>query len=351
MKIVEMSGERLTQLVDQFPHCRVAVMGDYFLDKYLDVDDGLAELSVETGRPAHQVVAVRCSPGAAGTVVCNLAALGCGQLHAVGFAGDDGEGYDLRKQLSQLGCSTHHLHQVSDRHTPTYLKPREVHSDSLEGEHSRYDTKNRQTTAVELEDLLIDSLHEVVPQVDAVIVLDQVEEQDCGVITRRVRAAVAELAAQRPGCLFWADSRCRITEFKQVTIKPNQFEAVGKHNPLPQEEVELDVLVPSAQRLRAENRAPVVVTRGAAGMLVSDPQWTIVPGVPVDGPIDPTGAGDSVSAGAVLSLCAGASLPEAALVGNLVASVTIQQMGTTGVARPDQLLAAFNKWMLARSAE
>jgi sugar/nucleoside kinase (ribokinase family) len=83
-------------------------------------------------------------------------------------------------------------------------------------------------------------------------------------------------------------------------------------------------------------------------MLVSDPEWTVVPGLPVAGEIDPTGAGDSVSAGAVLALCAGATLPEAALVGNLVASVTIQQIGTTGVARPQQLREAFGKWMASR---
>ena len=88
----------------------------------------------------------------------------------------------------------------------------------------------------------------------------------------------------------------------------------------------------------------VVVTRGAAGMLVSDPEWTKVPGIPVVGEIDPTGAGDSVSAGAVLALCAGAQLPEAALVGNLVASITVQQIGTTGVARPEQLHAAWETW-------
>jgi sugar/nucleoside kinase (ribokinase family) len=88
----------------------------------------------------------------------------------------------------------------------------------------------------------------------------------------------------------------------------------------------------------------VVVTRGAAGMLVSDPRWTRVPGVSVAGEIDPTGAGDSASAGAVLALCAGAQLPAAALVGSLVASITIQQIGTTGVARPEQLLEQFEKW-------
>jgi sugar/nucleoside kinase (ribokinase family) len=86
-------------------------------------------------------------------------------------------------------------------------------------------------------------------------------------------------------------------------------------------------------------------------MLVSDPEWTYVPGVPVAAEIDPTGAGDSASAGAVLALCAGAQLPEAALIGNFVASITVQQIGTTGVARPAQLGAAWQAWTKRDSSQ
>ena len=45
-----MSPERLQQLIDRFPTRRIAVVGDFFLDKYLDVDPALVETSVETGR-------------------------------------------------------------------------------------------------------------------------------------------------------------------------------------------------------------------------------------------------------------------------------------------------------------
>ena len=146
MNTVDMPLARLEELVARFNACRIAVMGDFFLDKYLDVDSELAEVSVETGLTAHQVVDVRCSPGAAGTIVCNLAALGTGELRAIGFTGDDGEAYELRRELARLQCETQHLHCEPGRRTPTYLKPRDVRSRSLEGEHSRYDTKNRQET-------------------------------------------------------------------------------------------------------------------------------------------------------------------------------------------------------------
>ena len=344
MKTVQLSTSRLDELVDRFSVSRIAVLGDFFLDKYLDVDPRLAEASVETGKTAHQVVGVRCSPGAAGTVVRNLATLGARQLHAIGFTGGDGEGFDLRRELARLGCHTDHLHVVEERHTPTYLKPRDANLSSLSAEHSRYDTKNRSPCGKDIERLMVASLDVVIADVDAVIVLDQVEQADCGVVTRALRQALSERAGNSQKIVFWADSRRRIHDFPSLTIKPNQFEVVGIENPLPNDEVPVESLMEAARRLREKNKAPVVVTRGWRGMLVSDPQWTLVPGVRVDGPIDPTGAGDSATAGAVLALCAGAELPEAALLGNLVASITIQQINTTGTAQPDQLASRLAMW-------
>ena len=58
------------------------------------------ETSIETGLPVYNVVEVRRQPGAAGTILNNLVALGVGEIHAVGFCGDDGEGYELRRALA-----------------------------------------------------------------------------------------------------------------------------------------------------------------------------------------------------------------------------------------------------------
>lgn len=339
-----MSVERLETLLARFGEVRVAVIGDFFLDKYLDVEPALAEVSVETGKTAHQVVSVRHSPGAAGTVVANLASLGAGEIQAVGFAGDDGEGYELRKDLGGLGCATEHLHVDPARRTPTYLKPRDRTEPGLAGEHERYDTKNREPTPADLERRVVGSLDALLTRLDAVIVADQVEEDDCGVITRAVRRALAERAGRFPRVIFWADSRRRIREFRRVIIKPNQFEALRRADPATGQTVELAELVPAVERLAGQTAAPVVVTRGVEGMLVSSPEPTLVPGVRVPGPIDPTGAGDSATAGAVLALGAGATLVEAALVGNLVASITIEQLATTGTARPNELPDRLRLW-------
>jgi len=349
-ELTHMTPERLAELVARFPKLRIAVIGDYFLDKYLDVDPALAETSIETGKTAHQVTSVRHSPGAAGTVVRNLAALGAGELHAVGFTGDDGEAYDLRKDLTALGCSIQHLACDPERMTPTYLKPRDVCVPGLSGEHPRYDTKNRIPTGAAIEDGLIASLDALLPRVDAVIAMDQVEEAGCGAITPRIVETLARRAEQFPNIVFWADSRRRIRNFRNVVIKPNQFEAVGWTAPPPDASIELDRLSEAVARLRGEIGGPICATRGAAGMLVSDPEPTLVPGVRLNGPTDPTGAGDSATAGGVLALAAGAALPEAALVGNLVASITVEQLATPGVAHPGELPPRLELWLAQRNS-
>jgi len=349
----DMTPGRLAELIERFARLRVAVLGDFFLDKYLDVEPSLAEVSVETGKTAHQVAAVRHSPGAAGTIVSNLAALGAGAgaIHSIGYTGDDGESYELRKDLASLGCSLEHLHLVPERMTPTYLKPRDRGDPSLSGEHSRYDTKNRAPTPEHVQRRVVESLDALLPGLDAVIVLDQLEEEDCGVVTGRIVEALAERAERLPQTIFWVDSRRRIRRFRGVMIKCNQFEVAGWTDPRPGDFVPLDELMPALGKLRTANGAAVCVTRGGDGMIVTDPEPTIVPAASVDGPIDETGAGDSATAGAVLALAAGARLPEAALVGNLVASITIQQLATTGTARAEELPLRLELWRGQRREE
>ena len=68
-----------------------------------------------------------------------------------------------------------------------------------------------------------------------------------------------------------------------------------------------------------------------------NPLAVTVPAYSVTGPIDIVGAGDSCSAAIACAVAAGADLVTAAAFGNLVASITIQQLGTTGTASPEQI--------------
>src|SRR5246127_4093061 len=99
MTLTDASVERI---LERIPRLSVGVVGDLFLDRYLDIDAALTEPSLETGLDAYQVVGVRPSPGAAGTVINNLVALGVREVLAVAVIGDDGEGYELRQALAAL---------------------------------------------------------------------------------------------------------------------------------------------------------------------------------------------------------------------------------------------------------
>ena len=339
-----MKRSRLEELTDRFPSCRIAVLGDFFLDQYLDVDPALEERSLETGKRAHQVVAVRSSPGAAGTVVNNLASLDCGRVHALGITGDDGQGFELRQCLERIGCATRGLRRRKALMTPTYLKPGDRSRKGLSGEHERYDTRNRDPISWDLLQEMLSDLEGLVDSVDAVIIEDQVEEPDLGVVTEEVRDGLADLAQRHSRIIFWADSRAQIHHFRRMILKPNQFEAVGHSSPGPGERVPVESIRQVLPRFRARAGAPICVTLGDAGALVSDPEMIRVPAVQVEGPVDVTGAGDSFTAGAVLALCSGAGLPEAALVGNLAASVTIRQLSVTGTATRRQLVRRLALW-------
>ncbi|HID63084.1 MAG TPA: carbohydrate kinase [Anaerolineae bacterium] len=340
-----MNQARLDELLDRFPHIHVLVVGDFFLDRYLIIDRQLREVSLETGLEAYQVVEIRCSPGAAGTVTSNLRALGV-KVTALGVIGEDGQGYELKRGLTERGVDIKPLIERSNRFTPTYTKPMVRESDGREHEIQRLDIKNRSPLPAEVEDLVIGRLRALVPQVDGVIVADQVPETNCGVITDRVRTEIGELALRHPGVVFAADSRARIGLFQHIIVKPNAREAIlavrpdwsGKAN----DESELELARESGAELFRRNRKPVFLTVGAQGILLfTEAGCERVPAVPVSGEIDIVGAGDSVMAGIVSALCSGAEPGEAALLGNLVASITIQQIGTTGTATPAQVRERF----------
>ncbi len=338
-----MNVGRAGEILARYPDVAVAVVGDFFLDKYLIIEKALTEVSLETGLDAYQVVAKRLSPGAAGTVTNNLTALEVGRVLAVGFTGDDGEGYELRQGLARTGVDMTHLVQRPDLFTPTYTKPMLRDETGAEAELNRVDIKNREATPRDLEDAVLDELRAVLGEVQAVIVADQVAERHLGTITDRVREEICAMAAAQPEVVFFADSRESIALFRDVIIKPNKFEAAKACG---YTGAEADLSASDAERCGAElvtrNRRPVFVTAGAEGIVVFDEAGrTLVPGVPVPPPIDIVGAGDSTTAAIVASLCAGASLQEAAAIANCVASITIQQLGTTGTATREQVARRF----------
>jgi rfaE bifunctional protein kinase chain/domain len=337
-----MNEQRLRELTDRFAGIHVLVVGDFFLDRYLVIDPALAERSLETGLEAHQVVEVIAQPGAAGTVTANLRALGL-RVTALGLVGDDGEGHELRQGLRALGVDDGTLLTAPGHRTPTYTKPIVRAAGAPPRELERLDIRTRTPTSSHAEDALIARLRALAPRALAVIVADQMPEADHGAITARVRVALAQLAGQFPDTPFLADSRAHAGAFERVILKPNAAEAARAIWPDYSGTPDIATARQAAEALRQRSGCPVFVTLGAEGMLaVSEAGTAHVPGIAVPGPIDVVGAGDSAMAALAAGLCAGATLEEAALLGNLVAAITIQQLGTTGTASPEQIV---DLWM------
>jgi rfaE bifunctional protein kinase chain/domain len=339
--------DRLVQLLDAFPGERIALLGDLFLDRYLEIAPELYEISIETYIEAFQIADIRNSPGALGTIMNNLTALGVGRLVPVTVIGDDGHAYDLLKALAAMPVDTDHIIRSQQRNTPTYTKPMTRDSDGRPVELNRLDIRNRSPMPAELEQTIIERLDVVFAECDGLIVLDQVNEEGIGVVTPVVREHLATLSEAAPDKLMFIDSRAHIDRFRRGVLKPNLSEclaAMGRVAPPEAENASEEALAAgreAAIELSRRHGDTLFCTMGERGMLVVTPDLgaSQVAGFPVSGPIDFVGAGDSATSGIVSSLIAGSSLTEAATVGNLVASITVQQIGTTGTATPEQVLA------------
>src|SRR6476620_2117401 len=137
-----MNQDRLDAILRTLPRLTIGLVGDLFLDRYLELVPGSRELSIETGLEAYQIERVRNSPGALGTVLNNLAALGVGLLAPVTAIGDDGHGYDLLKALRKLPVDPANVLCLPERLTPTYTKPMRL-VDGVWQELNRLDVRTR----------------------------------------------------------------------------------------------------------------------------------------------------------------------------------------------------------------
>jgi rfaE bifunctional protein kinase chain/domain len=335
--------DQLESILSGLKNISILVIGDFFLDKYLQIDPGKSELSIETGLEAYQVVHKQSNPGAAGTVTNNLEALGVGSVLALGFLGDDGEGYDLLKSLNYSGVNTKYLIKTKERVTPTYTKPVIMENSSMR-EINRLDIKNRTATPGFLEKKIISHLYTLAREVDAVIALDQVTEDDCGVITEKVRKALSELTNNKKDLIVYSDSRAHTAMFNNVIIKCNHYEALKTAIACKQRESEEEMIIEAGRILSKNTGKPVFITYGEKGQLVFNGNIVEkVPAIPAKGPFDKCGAGDAATSGIVSALCCKSSITDAALLGNIVSSITIQQLGTTGKASPEQVIERFKE--------
>ncbi|MHB8520659.1 MAG: bifunctional heptose 7-phosphate kinase/heptose 1-phosphate adenyltransferase [Limisphaerales bacterium] len=333
-----MNPDRFHQITSKYSRLRLAVVGDFCLDRYLEIDPTRRETSIETGLPVHNVVRVRSQPGGAGTILNNLVALGIGAIYPVGFAGEDGEGFELGRALSaKLSVRLDYFVQTEQRRTFTYCKPLVIEPGQPPAELNRLDSKNWTPTPPGVEAELKRAVEQVAERVDAIILLDQVDLPSTGVVTESMLDTVDAIARARPERLIIADSRRGLRDFPPVSYKMNCAELARVCNRAILED--LLTLERKAVALARINQRYVFVTLAERGLLGVKPSGAVerVPALPVRGEIDIVGAGDAVTANLAASLAAGAGLREALEIANAAASIVIHQLGTTGTASVRQI--------------
>lgn len=332
-----MKRERFQQITDRYRDLKIAIVGDFCLDRYLEIDPARSEISIETGLPVYNVVRVRSQPGAAGTILNNLVALGIGEIFAVGFCGEDGEGFELKRSLAaQPTVNLEHFITTPLRRTFVYCKPLVLEPGQPPRELNRLDSKNWTETPAALQQDIASRVASLADKVDAMILMDQVDIAETGVVCQPVADTARAAVVSRPELLVLADSRRGVQHFPPLGFKMNAAELARLSGSAAESPESVKTL---AAELAAKNNQPVFVTLAELGIVGAAPGNAAdhISAYPVRGPIDIVGAGDATMANLTAALAGGATIPEAMQLAMTAASLVIHQLGTTGTASVQQL--------------
>ncbi len=307
---------RLHQWMDGFRQARVLVVGDLTLDEFLtgEVERVSREAPVLILR--HELT--RQIPGGGANAIYNLATLGA-NVKAVGLVGKDGQGEVLRGIFTSAGIDTNGILVDGDRPTVTKTRISGHARQSVTQQIVRIDRKSDDPPDLELQLQLAAYIRQQIGSVDAVVCSDYGD----GVLSQPVIEAVL----QHPCTII--DTQKDLHRYAGATLfTPNLPEAekaagyaITTSASLPQAGHDLLQLTQAEQML---------ITRGDEGMSLfsRDGSHETIPAFNRTDVYDVTGAGDTVVAALTLGLIAGASPIEAAMLGNLAASLVVRQFGT-----------------------
>jgi rfaE bifunctional protein kinase chain/domain len=318
-----MSRDRILHLTGRMKTCRIAIVGDVMLDRYLI--GGSERISPEAPVPIVTIAERRSALGGAGNVAANVTAAGATAL-LVGAVGDDQEGDAVRHELAVARLDDKYIITIAGR--PTTSKTRVI-------------ARNQQVVRIDEE---VDTLLEgaalerlaatalaALADADALLLQDY----NKGALAPPLIKATIEFARKR-GIPVVVDPKFRqFFEYAGATVfKPNRRElesALGASTDLQHRNALPDAL----ERLNVDN---LLLTLGAQGMVLvtKDRVVTHLPSIARE-VYDVSGAGDTVTAWVGAALAAGASLLEAAHLANYAAGVEVTKAGASTVT-PDEVL-------------
>jgi len=330
-----MKKEQLQKILQDISAVKIAVIGDFCLDAYWFIDEAMSEISVETNQATRPVRTQKYSLGGAGNVTNNLATMKIRDIRAFGVIGTDPFGAEMVRVMKATGIDPRNLLiQEEEWYTHAYAKP---YIDDKEL--NRVDFGNYNKLSIETADRLISNLIKEIPEVDIIIINQQVPS---GIHIDYFKKRLVEVIAQFPDKTFIVDSRNFNDYYTGAIRKMNDTEAARLcgMDKKPDDVVLHSEIVASANELFKRYQKPLFITRGSKGSLTIDANGiSEIPGLMILSKVDTVGAGDSYLAGAASSLAAGYSMNIAAQVGSYVAGVTVQKLFQCGTATPEEILA------------
>lgn len=334
-----MTTPRWQDSLAQCASLRVLVIGDMVADEHIFTR--ASGVSREAPLPVLHYVDRKLVPGGATNVARNARALGA-EVWVTGVIGSDPIGHDLRQMLENDGIDCSDL--LADASRATSTKTRiwaGGDQQPVQQQVCRLDRVEREPVSPELCQQVMVGLENRIPQVDAIIVADyEISMIDDAIIKTVLQHA---RAAQKP---VTVDSHGNLTRFPAAdTFTPNQPEVeftLGRTLETREELEEAGTALLELLRTQV-----LLITRGSEGMSLfaagTAPYHIAALG---DGRIiDPTGAGDTVSAILTLGLLAGLPPPRAAMLAAAAASVVVRKLGAA-VAAPDEILAVLASELL-----
>ncbi len=329
-----MKKELLEKIIEDIKSVKIAVLGDFCLDAYWFIDESKSEISIETGQMTRPVRQQRYSLGGAGNVTNNLTAMGVKDIRAFGVLGPDPFGTEMVKVMHENGINPENL-LIQEKHWSTHVYTKPYVGDVEQG---RIDFGNFNQLSKKTADKLIQNLSNAIPEVDIIIINQQVLS---GIHTEYFRNQLVKVIKSFPDKVFIADSRNYSGAYQGAYRKMNDTEAaiLGGFKKDTNDVVLYLEVKEAAMNLFKRFGKPLFITRGARGsLIVNENGITDIHGLMIISKVDPVGAGDSYLAGAASVLAAGYSMELAAEFGSYVAGVTVQKLFMTGTASPGEIL-------------
>jgi len=320
---------RLIELMEHLPAARIALVGDFMLDRYLFGKTG--RISPEAPVPVLHFSREEQRLGGAGFVLAALATLGA-KVSAVGVLGKDSAAEEIRRQLGGLGVDCSGLIESDAR--PTVAKVRLLGSsqDRTPQQMIRLDFEEPGPCDAATCGRVLEAARSAIAGADLVCL----EDYDKGVLTPEVTREIIRLAraAGKPVLIDPANLADYSKYAGATALKLNRPEA-ERATGLPMRNIEqyaagaarlLGWLQLEAVVITLNEQGAYLATDKGEGRLLSTRPRQVA---------DATGAGDQVLATLCVVRAAGSSWIDAVSLANVASGIEVERLGCVPVTREE----------------